>query len=150
MSRPPSGCVRAQTLELGLPQSIACYTSISKPLSSLLIRNSIAQLRFLAQLVVPWTIHFSGCAICPVPSIARHGMRFHVKCVRCGHVAGIRFIESASTHPAEEESTEQDPPLSGYTIECPACSGRLQPPIPAPHMRAEVAAKLTEATPLCT
>jgi hypothetical protein len=76
-------------------------------------------------------------------------MRFHIKCVRCGHVAGIRFIESASTLSAEEESTEQDPPLSGYMIECPACGGRRQPQNPLPQVTAAVAANLTESLPLC-
>ncbi len=76
-------------------------------------------------------------------------MRFHVKCVRCGHVAGIRFIDSETTNSAEEESIEQDPRLAGYTIECPACGERRHPQNPAPHVRATVAANLTESIPLC-
>jgi len=72
-------------------------------------------------------------------------MRFHVKCVRCGHVAGVRFIDSVSTNSENEDSIELDPHLAGYTIECPACGGRRRPQNPAPQVREEVAANLTEA-----
>jgi hypothetical protein len=76
-------------------------------------------------------------------------MRFRVKCVRCGSVAGIRFIESVSTDSPEEESIEQVPRLGGYTIECPACREQRQPQNPLPHVTVTVAANLTEAIPLC-
>ena len=70
-------------------------------------------------------------------------MRFYVKCVQCGHIAGVSFIEPVST--TEEELLEQPLCLGGYTIKCPACAQRRQPENPLPVVRSAVAASLTEA-----
>jgi hypothetical protein len=70
-------------------------------------------------------------------------MRFYVKCVRCGRIAGVSFIEPVST--TEEELLEQPLCLGGYAIKCPACAQRRQPENPLPLVRSAVAASLTEA-----
>jgi hypothetical protein len=70
-------------------------------------------------------------------------MRFYVKCVQCGHIAGVSFIEPVST--TEEELLEQPLCLGGYAIKCPACAQRRQPENPLPLVRSAVAVNLTEA-----
>jgi len=71
-------------------------------------------------------------------------MRFHVKCVQCGRVAGVRFTEPVSTNTGGE-SLEPDIGLGGYTITCPACSRQQGLLNPLASVRTEVAAILTEA-----
>ena len=72
-------------------------------------------------------------------------MRFYLKCVQCGRVAGVRFIEPVSKDTVEEESLEQDIRLGGYIVKCPACGEQRRPQNPPASVRTEVAAILTDA-----
>ena len=71
-------------------------------------------------------------------------MRFYVKCVHCGRVAGAQFIEPVSTN-TEEESLELDIHLSGYIVKCPVCSAQQSLRNPPASVRAKVASILTGA-----
>ena len=74
-------------------------------------------------------------------------MRFYVKCVQCGRVAGVQFTKPASMNTEEEESPEQNIHLDGYIVNCPACSQRRTLRNPPASVRMEVAAILTESEP---
>jgi hypothetical protein len=72
-------------------------------------------------------------------------MHFHVKCVRCGRVARISFLDSVSTNCVEEASLESNFRLNGYLVDCPACEelrGLRNPPV---SVRTEVTAILADA-----
>jgi hypothetical protein len=69
-------------------------------------------------------------------------MRYYVKCVQCGRVAGVQFTKLASINTEEEETPEENIHLDGYIVKCPACcQHRLRNP-PA-SVRMEIAAILT-------
>ena len=71
-------------------------------------------------------------------------MRFYVKCVHCGRVAGAEFIDPESKN-SEVESLELAAPLSGYIVKCPGCSEQQRQRNPPAAVRTEVASILTAA-----
>ena len=75
-------------------------------------------------------------------------MHFYVKCVQCGRVAGVQFIELVSTNSEEKETLEQAIHLGGYVVNCPGCSQQRRLGNPSASVRTEVAAILTEASRL--
>jgi hypothetical protein len=72
-------------------------------------------------------------------------MRFYVKCVQCGRVTGVQCIEPVSTTSEEFETHETAVHLSGYIVNCPACSPQQSLRHSPDSVRSEVAAILTEA-----